>query len=186
MDQPRSWSNWRASKRQKRLTRRRLAQAIQQNVIITTKVSPLRRAVEILITAFFSALVIYLALVLIDDVVLYLFGRSLFWFVYRPIPFVGFGGILAIIILFVLMYLAASLWLEMKRRSSRKVTYNARFQAPTTVAELAEYFELPTAEVERRQAAGKLIIEDNIDNERMKVLRQRAEQLGLQTSRDDE
>jgi len=177
---------WFAERRYRRATRHELARLIQKYVIVETKVSPLRRFVEIVITTFFSLLILYLFLVFVDDVALWLTGRNIFWFVYRPEPFVGRIGLLTIPTLFLLLYLAASIWLRLKRRWARHVNYERDFPQYTTVFDLAEYFQLPYEEVERRQHAGKLVITENFENDRMKELRARAKKVALQSTWGDE
>ena len=125
-------------------------------------------------TAVFFAFVIYLALVIVDDVVMWFIGRSIIPFVYRPEPTVGFYGVLAILLGIPLLYLLSSIWLWLKRRWTKDVDYDDTIPRYANVDDLAEYFDLPVSEVERRQNAGILIIAENIDNERMKVLRERA------------
>jgi len=181
MDESRSWFEWLAGHSQRRAIRHKLAKQIRKHVIIETKVSRLRRFVEIVITTFFTLLILYLALVLVDDVFLWFTGHSLFGFVYRPEPIVGAGGLAAIIVLFIVLYVGASAWLALKHYWSREAQYDIKQNYVTTTSDLAEYFELSIDEVERRQHAGILIIEENFENDRMIELRKRALKLGLQS-----
>jgi len=141
-------------------------------IIIEKEIPLSRRIIELIITLFFNALIVFMVIILIDDVYMVITGSSGFLpFISSEIAQIGVWGLVVIILLFPTFHILANIWLRFK-----KYLYDPEdhvMEVPTFIRddEMAEYFQLPVEEIKRRQDADELIVYDNIDNERMKVLR---------------
>jgi len=80
-------------------------------------------------------------------------------------------GILSVIVLLFFFFVLASSWQFFKSASYPAKNQKADEPTQVTEIELSEYFQLPLTEIQRRQNADKLIIHENINNERIKELR---------------
>jgi|GEM_PF-2600070 len=146
-------------------------QRMAQGVIIETKVSWIRRAIELCITIFFNLVIIWLIATVIDAIYTMIFGHHLWFnFLASYSTEIGWYGALILPSAIVIFYVAASIWLWFKH-SLYDPQESATEPAPVRNQELADFFQLPLEEIERRQNADELVISENIDNERMVSLR---------------
>jgi len=147
---------------------------MQKGIIIETKVPLIRRILDLITTLFFNGLIIFLILILINAFYAAITGVDIWFpFMSEEIAAILFWGLLILPALFIIFIIASVLWLRFKR-----YLYNPEehvMEVPTFVRDhdIAEYFELPIEEVQRRQSSDELIIHENIDNDRMLVLREK-------------
>ena len=145
---------------------------MENGIIIETKVSLLRRIIELTITVFFNLLIIFLIVFVIDDIYAKLTGTHLwFHFISPEISMIGWYGILVLPILFVLFFVISTFWMRFKRYLYNPDEHVMEEPEPVRVDDMAEYFQLSPEEIQRRQYADELVIHENIDNNRMIFLR---------------
>jgi hypothetical protein len=115
-----------------------------------------------------------LIIVLIDAFYAMLTGSNIWFQSLTPeINAILFWGLIILPTLFTIFFIASVLWLRFKKH-----LYNPEehvMEIPTFVRDkdIAEYFELPIEEVRYRQSSDELIIHENIDNDRMMLLRKK-------------
>ena len=147
---------------------------MEKGIIIETKVSLIRRILDLLTTLFFNLLIILLILILIDAFYAMITGSNIWFTSLTPeINAILFWGLIILPTLFAIFFIASVLWMRFKKH-----LYNPEehvMEIPTFVRDkdIAEYFELPIEEIRRRQSSDELVIHDNIDNDRMIVLREK-------------
>jgi len=147
---------------------------MQKGIIIETKVPLIRRILDLITTLFFNGLIVFLILILINASYAALTGIDM-WFPFMSpeISAILFWGLIILPTLFIIFFIASVLWMRFKR-----YLYNPKehvMEVPTFVRDhdIAEYFELPIEEVQHRQSSDELVVYENIDNDRMIVLREK-------------
>jgi hypothetical protein len=149
---------------------------MENGIIIETKVSKPRKAIELLGTLFFNALIIFLVAVVVD-IIYFEITKTHLWFrnLGETINYIEFVGIILLPILFFVFFFISNIWARFKR-----YLYDPKdhiMEIPTFVCDndMSTYFEIPIEEVRRRKFAKELIIEekDNIDNNKMAELRKK-------------